>query len=102
MHLHEAKFNLDWIEKRLAYETQSIRDVYNRAQYTDQRREMLQWWVDFVDSQIEESCKVIIIGNFGKAYWAWAYELKTGEPSPGWFGTSPLRVQIKAIIWLLI
>ncbi|NJM12618.1 MAG: hypothetical protein HC889_12755 [Synechococcaceae cyanobacterium SM1_2_3] len=39
----------------------------------------------FVDSQIEEGRKAFI-GNFGKAYWAWAYGLKTGEPSPGWFG----------------
>lgn len=66
-HLHEAGFNSDWIEKALAHETKGIRGVYNRAQYADQRRDMLQWWADFVDSQIEEGRKVII-GNFGKAY----------------------------------
>lgn len=66
-HLHETGFNSDWIEKALAHETKGIRGVYNRAQYADQRREMLQWWADFVDSQIEEGRKVII-GNFGKAY----------------------------------
>jgi integrase len=66
-HLHEAGFNSDWIEKCLAHETKGIRGVYNRAQYSDQRKEMLQWWADFVDSQIEEGQKVII-GNFGKAY----------------------------------
>lgn len=66
-HLHEAGFNSDWIEKCLAHETKGIRGVYNRAQYAEQRREMLQWWADFVDSQIEENRKVII-GNFGKAY----------------------------------
>ncbi|MCK2089027.1 tyrosine-type recombinase/integrase [Thauera aromatica] len=65
--LHEAGFNSDWIEKCLAHETKGIRGVYNRAQYADQRREMLQWWADFVDSQIEEGRKVII-GRFGKAY----------------------------------
>ncbi|MFZ5620356.1 MAG: tyrosine-type recombinase/integrase [Pseudomonadota bacterium] len=68
-HLHEAGFNSDWIEKCLAHETKGIRGVYNRAQYADQRREMLQWWADFVDSQIEEGRKVII-GNFGKAFQA--------------------------------
>lgn len=68
-HLHEAGFNSDWIEKALAHETKGIRGVYNRAQYADQRREMLQWWADFVDSQIEEGRKVII-GRFGKAYQA--------------------------------
>lgn len=67
-HLHEAGFNSDWIEKCLAHETKGIRGVYNRAQYdADQRREMLQWWADFVDSQIEERRRVII-GNFGKAF----------------------------------
>ena len=66
-HLHEAGFNSDWIEKALAHETRGIRGVYNRAQYADQRREMLQWWADFVDSLIEEEQKVII-GRFGKAY----------------------------------
>lgn len=68
-HLHEAGFNSDWIEKALAHETKGIRGVYNRAQYAEQRREMLQWWADFVDSQIEEGRKVII-GRFGKAYQA--------------------------------
>jgi integrase len=66
-HLHEAGFNSDWIEKALAHETKGIRGVYNKAQYVDQRREMLQWWADFVDSQIEENRKVVI-GRFGKAY----------------------------------
>jgi integrase len=66
-HLHEAGFNSDWIEKALAHEAKGIRGVYNRAQYADQRRDMLQWWADFVDAQIEEGRKVII-GRFGKAY----------------------------------
>lgn len=63
-HLHEAGFNSDWIEKCLAHETKGIRGVYNKAQYSEQRREMLQWWANFVDSQIEEGRKVII-GRFG-------------------------------------
>lgn len=66
-HLHEAGFNSDWIEKALAHETKGIRGVYNRAQYAEQRREMLQWWADFVNAQIEEGRKVVI-GRFGKAY----------------------------------
>lgn len=66
-HLHEAGFNSDWIEKALAHETKGIRGVYNKAKYADQRRDMLKWWADFVDNQIEENRKVII-GRFGKAY----------------------------------
>lgn len=67
-HLHEAGFNSDWIEKALAHETKGIRGVYNRAQYADQRRDMLQWWADFVDSQIQGGRGKVIIGPFGKAY----------------------------------
>lgn len=66
-HLHEAGFNSDWVEKCLAHEQKGIRGVYNRAQYADQRRKMLQWWADFVDGQIEEGRK-IIIGRFGKTF----------------------------------
>lgn len=64
-HLHEAGFNSDWIEKCLAHETKGIRGVYNKAQYADQRRDMLQWWANFVDSQIEEGRKVIL-GRFAR------------------------------------
>ena len=39
------------------------------GQYADQRREMLQWWADFVDAQIEDERKVII-GRFGKSFQA--------------------------------
>ncbi|MCX9049564.1 tyrosine-type recombinase/integrase, partial [Citrobacter portucalensis] len=41
--------------------------VYNRAEYLNQRCEMLQSWADFVDAQIEEGRKVVI-GKFGKSY----------------------------------
>lgn len=65
-HLHEAGFNSDVIEKALAHEQGGVRGIYNRAQYAEQRKQMLQWWADFVDAQIEEGRKVII-GRFGKA-----------------------------------
>lgn len=64
-HLHEAGFASDWIEKALAHEQKGVRGVYNKAEYRDQRKKMLQWWADFVDSQIEEGRKVII-GRFGE------------------------------------
>lgn len=65
--LHEAGFNTDWVEKALAHEQKGIRGIYNRAEYLTQRREMLQWWANMVDEQIEEDRKVVI-GRFGKAY----------------------------------
>jgi integrase len=32
------------------------------------RREMLQWWADFVDAQIQDGRSKVIIGPFGNAY----------------------------------
>ncbi len=66
-HLHEMGFNSDWIEKCLSHEQKGIRGVYNRAEYAEQRKDMLQKWSNFVDSQIDEGKKVII-GQFGKAF----------------------------------
>ncbi|MCH7830217.1 MAG: tyrosine-type recombinase/integrase [Proteobacteria bacterium] len=63
--LHEAGFNSDWIEKSLAHEQGGVRGVYNKAEYADDRRSMLQWWAEFVDRQIEEG-RTVIIGRFGK------------------------------------
>lgn len=64
--LHEAGFNSDWVEKSLAHEQRGVRGVYNKAEYLSQRREMLQWWADFVDEQIEDGRKVIIGKLSGK------------------------------------
>ncbi len=65
--LHEQGYNSDWIEKYLAHKIGGVQGVYNRAEYLNQRREMLQSWADFVDAQIETGRKVII-GQFGKSY----------------------------------
>ncbi len=48
--LNEAGFNRDWIEKCLAHEEGSIRGVYNKAEYGEQRRVMLQAWADMIDA----------------------------------------------------
>ena len=50
--LHEAGFNTDWIEKCLAHEQRGVRAVYNKAEYADQRRAMLQSWAEMVDGWI--------------------------------------------------
>jgi integrase len=52
--LHEAGFNTDWIEKSLAHEQRGVRAVYNKAEYAEQRRDMLQKWADMVDGWIEK------------------------------------------------
>lgn len=64
-HLHEAGFNSDWVEKALAHDQKGVRGVYNRAEYLSQRREMLQWWANLVDAQIEEG-RNVVIGHFGR------------------------------------
>lgn len=46
--LHEAGYNSDWIEKCLAHEQKGVRAVYNKAEYAEQRRTMLQEWADMV------------------------------------------------------
>ncbi|MEB0284860.1 tyrosine-type recombinase/integrase, partial [Sphingomonas sp. 10B4] len=41
--LNELGFNSDWIEKCLAHEDgRSSRGIYNKAEYAEQRRHMLQ------------------------------------------------------------
>lgn len=51
-HLHEMGHPSDAIEKLLAHEVRGIKGVYNRAEYSEQRRIILQAWADFVESQI--------------------------------------------------
>ena len=51
--LHEAGFNSDWIEKCLAHEQRGVRAVYNKAEYAEQRRNMLQQWADMIDGWIK-------------------------------------------------
>lgn len=55
--LHEKGFNSAWIETQLAHaDRNTIRGTYNHAQYLDGRREMLQWYADYLD---ELSGKVV-------------------------------------------
>jgi integrase len=52
--LNELGFNRDWIEKCLAHEEgKSSRGVYNKAEYEQQRRHMLQEWADIVDAWVD-------------------------------------------------
>lgn len=48
--LNEAGFHQDWIERQLAHdERDEVRASYNSAQYLAGRREMLQWWADWLN-----------------------------------------------------
>ncbi|KIS45653.1 tyrosine-type recombinase/integrase [Kosakonia radicincitans] len=47
--LHEQGFNTAWIETQLAHaDKNTIRGTYNHAQYLEGRREMMQWYADFL------------------------------------------------------
>lgn len=53
---NEAGFDADVIERQLAHsERNEVRAAYHRAAYVAQRRELLQWWADFLDQQLGKS-----------------------------------------------
>ena len=61
--LHEKGFASDVIEKALNHTIGGVRGVYNRAEYAEQRRPMLQFWADYVEGLASE--KKVLVGNFG-------------------------------------
>ncbi|MCU6376609.1 tyrosine-type recombinase/integrase [Morganella morganii] len=62
--LHEKGFNSAWIETQLAHiDKNAIRGTYNHAQYMDGRREMMQWYADYMD-ELEGSLDNVVNMNF--------------------------------------
>lgn len=57
--LHELGYNTDWIEKSLAHEQKGVRAVYNKAEYSEQRRAMLQDWADMIDEWTSEQSRPV-------------------------------------------
>ena len=56
--LNEHEFPSDVIERQLAHcERDQVRAAYNYAQYLPQRREMMQWWADYLDDVAKKSDK---------------------------------------------
>ena len=60
--LHENGWSSDVVEKALNHTIGGVRGVYNRAEYEPQRREMLQFWADYIE-QLMTAGKVIL-GRF--------------------------------------
>jgi len=62
--LNETGFNPDVIERQLAHcERNEVRGAYNRAEYLQERKKMMQHWSDYLAS-IEAGAKVILLhGN---------------------------------------
>lgn len=64
--LHEQGYNTAWIETQLAHvDKNSIRGTYNHAQYIDGRREMLQWYADYMGAL--ENGDNVVHGKFKRA-----------------------------------
>ncbi len=58
--LNENGFRPDVIERQLAHaERNKVRASYNHAQYLPERRQMMQWWADYLDG----ASKLIKQGN---------------------------------------
>ena len=48
---NEAGFNADVIERALAHKEKNlVRAAYHRSEYLEQRRELMQWWADYLDA----------------------------------------------------
>ncbi|CNG57028.1 tyrosine-type recombinase/integrase [Yersinia similis] len=64
--LHEQGFNSAWIETQLAHvDKNAIRGTYNHAHYLEGRREMMQWYGDYIESMSKG--EVILRGSFSKS-----------------------------------
>lgn len=55
-----GKFSADAIEAQLAHlDTRSVRRIYNRAQYWEERIVMMQWWANLLD-QLRQAPKAVL------------------------------------------
>lgn len=48
--LREHGWNRDFVEAQLAHKEAGVAGVYNKAQYLEKRREMMQWYADYLDA----------------------------------------------------
>jgi integrase len=63
--LHENGWASDVVEKALNHTIGGVRGVYNKAEYAPQRREMLQYWADFIQQLLAN--QTVTIGRFKRA-----------------------------------
>lgn len=61
--LNENGYPPDVIERQLAHcERNKVRAAYNHAQYLPERRKMMQWWADYLDSaKIEQKMRPALV-----------------------------------------
>lgn len=47
--LYELDYKSEWIEKAMNHVVPGVKGIYNKAQYGDERRKMLQAWADWLE-----------------------------------------------------
>jgi integrase len=57
--LNEQGFSSDVIEKSLNHTMGGVRGVYNRAEYAEQRKQMLQSWANYVGNLASEKASIL-------------------------------------------
>ena len=56
-----SKWSPDVIELQLAHqESNKVRKAYNRAEHLDERRKMMEWWSDYIDSLMKPADVIYI------------------------------------------
>ena len=61
--LHEQGFSSDVVEKALNHTIGGVRGVYNRAEYSEQRKKMLQFWADYLEKLATENMALFHISQ---------------------------------------
>lgn len=61
--LHEQGWSAEVVEKALNHTIGGVRGVYNRAEYAEKRREMLQHWGDWLANLADDGN--VVMGRFG-------------------------------------
>jgi len=65
--LNEQGWNRDAIERQLAHaERDDVRAAYNYAEHLPERKKMMQWWADYLDTLRNSTGNVIAINVKGK------------------------------------
>ena len=60
--LNEQMFNKDAIEVSLSHvDKNAIRDTYNRAEYLDERRNIMSWWSNFINDSAKNAYTIASI-----------------------------------------
>jgi integrase len=58
--LHENKFKTEVVETQMAHvDKNKVRAAYNHAEYLEERKQMMQWWGDFLADQSKQKSKKV-------------------------------------------